>query len=33
MEDIKKEIESLRAKLAHYAKMYYVYDESEISDY
>lgn len=33
MEDIKKEIESLRAKLTHYAKMYYVYDESEISDY
>lgn len=33
MENIKKEIESLRAKLTHYAKMYYVYDESEISDY
>lgn len=33
MKDIKKEIESLRAKLTHYAKMYYVYDESEISDY
>lgn len=33
MEDIKKEIEELRVKLSHYAKMYYVYDISEISDF
>lgn len=33
MEDIKKEIEELREKLSHYAKMYYVYDISEISDF
>lgn len=33
MEEIRKEIEELRAKLSHYAKMYYVYDISEISDF
>ncbi len=33
MDAIKKEIETLRQKLAHYAKMYYVYDVSEISDF
>ena len=33
MEAIKKEIETLRRNLAHYAKMYYVYDVSEISDF
>jgi len=33
MENIKREIEELRAKLSHYAKMYYVYDVSEISDF
>ncbi len=33
MEDIKKEIQELREKLSHYAKMYYVYDISEISDF
>ena len=33
MENIKREIEELRAKLSHYAKMYYVYDISEISDF
>ena len=33
MEEIRKEIEELRKKLLHYAKMYYVYDTSEISDF
>lgn len=33
MEAIKKEIEELRKKISHYAKMYYVYDVSEISDF
>ncbi len=33
MEKIKGEIEELRKKLSHYAKMYYVYDTSEISDF
>lgn len=33
MKEIKKEIESLRKLLSHYAKMYYVYDISEISDF
>lgn len=33
MEAIRKEIEELRKKLSHYAKMYYVYDVSEISDF
>jgi len=33
METIRKEIEELRKKLSHYAKMYYVYDVSEISDF
>lgn len=33
MKQIKKEIEDLRSKLSHYAKMYYVYDISEISDF
>lgn len=31
--DVKKEIEKLRAELTHHAKMYYVYDAPEISDY
>ena len=33
MEAIKKEINDLREKLSYYAKMYYVYDISEISDF
>ncbi len=33
MENVRKEIEELRSKLSHYAKMYYVYDVSEISDF
>ena len=33
MEKVRKEIEQLRSKLSHYAKMYYVYDISEISDF
>ena len=33
MEAIRKEIEELRKKISHYAKMYYVYDVSEISDF
>lgn len=33
MEEIRKEIETLREKISHYAKMYYVYDTSEISDF
>lgn len=33
MDSIKREIETLRHNLAHYAKMYYVYDVSEISDF
>ncbi len=33
MENIRKEIEDLRSRLSHYAKMYYVYDVSEISDF
>ena len=33
MENVKKEIEELRSRLSHYAKMYYVYDVSEISDF
>ena len=33
MEEIRIEIENLREKLSHYAKMYYVYDVSEISDF
>lgn len=33
MEVVRKEIEELRNKLSHYAKMYYVYDISEISDF
>ena len=33
MDAIRKEIESLRTRLAHYAKQYYVYDISEISDF
>lgn len=33
MEAIRKKIENLRQNLAHYAKMYYVYDVSEISDF
>ena len=33
MKEIKKEIENLRKQLSHYAKMYYVYDTSEISDF
>lgn len=33
MDTIRKEIESLRARLTHYAKQYYVYDISEISDF
>ena len=30
MDTIRNEIESLRARLTHYAKQYYVYDISEI---
>ena len=33
MDAIKQEIESLRTRLTHYAKQYYVYDTSEISDF
>lgn len=33
MDTIRNEIESLRARLTHYAKQYYVYDISEISDF
>ena len=33
MDEIRKEIETLRKQLSHYAKMYYVYDTSEISDF
>lgn len=33
MDTIRNEIESLRARLTHYAKQYYVYDTSEISDF
>ncbi len=33
MEEIKKEIETLRKQISHYAQMYYVYDTSEISDF
>lgn len=33
MDANQKEIESLRARLTHYAKQYYVYDTSEISDF
>ena len=33
MEAIRKEIEQLRKQIAHYARMYYVYDTSEISDF
>ncbi|MBQ8836028.1 MAG: NAD-dependent DNA ligase LigA [Clostridia bacterium] len=33
MEQIRKEIEKLRKQISHYAKMYYVYDTSEISDF
>ena len=33
MTDIKKRIEELRKELAHHAKLYYVYDAPEISDY
>ena len=33
MDAIKNEIESLRRRLTHYAKQYYVYDTSEISDF
>ena len=33
MDKVKREIEELRKKLTHYAKMYYVYDTSEISDF
>lgn len=33
MEKTRKEIEELRSRLSHYAKMYYVYDISEISDF
>ncbi len=33
MKEIKKEIDELRNNLSHYAKMYYVYDISEISDF
>ena len=33
MEEIRIEIENLREKLSHYAKMYYVYDVSDISDF
>ena len=33
MEKIVKEIEELRRNLSHYAKMYYVYDVSEVSDF
>lgn len=33
MDTIRNDIESLRARLTHYAKQYYVYDTSEISDF
>ncbi len=33
MDAIKNEIESLRRRLTHYARQYYVYDTSEISDF
>ena len=33
MEEIRKEIDNLRKQLSHYAKMYYVYDTSEVSDF
>lgn len=33
MEAVKKEIETLRKQIEHYAHMYYVYDTSEISDF
>ncbi len=33
MEAVKKEIETLRKQIEHYARMYYVYDTSEISDF